>query len=142
MPLRVYHAGGRLRRGVFRLVLVDVRGRHVGRATAAAAAAAAARPATEAAVGAGRRVVRARRSHAGRLPHARQPVKRRRLHPLDQTVQRLHRLQFGHHLVQQPVWSRPGQVQRHAFRLYEQHNNRRTLIAGTVPRGRRRRNNI
>lgn len=116
MPLRVNHAGGRVRRGVFRLVLVDVRGRQrvgrTGHAAGAAAADATARSGTAdtAAVPTGRRVVRAHWSHAGCLPHARQPVKRRRLHPFDQTVQGLDCLQFGHHLVQQPVRPGPGQV--------------------------------
>lgn len=164
VPLRVYHAGGRVRRGVLRLVLVDVgRGRRwrrrrlgqwrrrwwrrrvgrpraragrtdrraatadrtdraaAGRAAATAgrdaaadrdaatdrdaqtAAAAAARSGTAATAGR-RRVVRTRLStHAGRLPHAGQPIERRGLHPLDQAVQRLHGLQLGHHLVEQPV---------------------------------------
>jgi len=92
----VYHTGGSVRRGVLRLVLVDVGRRHVY--DTAAGAAAAARAGARAAVGRGRRVVRVR-SHAGRLPHAGQPVERRRLHPLDQTVERLHGLEFGHHFV-------------------------------------------
>jgi len=97
VPLRVYHAGRSVRRGVLCLVLVDVGRRHV--CDAAADAAAAARAGARAAVGRGRRAVRVRSHHAGRLPHAGQPVERRRLHPLDQTVERLHGLQFGHHFV-------------------------------------------
>lgn len=116
MSLRVYHTGGRVRRGVFRLVFVDVRRKHVGRAATATTS----RPGA-ATAHTGRRVVRARRSHAGRLPHAGQPVKRWRFHPLDQTVERFHRLQFGHHLVQQPVRPRTGQVQRRTFCLFRHH---------------------
>lgn len=115
MPFRVYHAGGRVRRGVLRFVLVYLGGQRVGRAHPAAGAARETGPG--AAVAAGRRVVRARRSHARRLPHAGQPVKRRRLHPFDQTVERLHRLQLGHHLVEQPVRPGSGQVQRDALGL-------------------------
>jgi len=91
---------------VLRLVLVDVGRQHVYDAAAHAAAtdrAAGAR----AAIGRGRRVVRAC-PHAGRLPHAGQPVERRRLHALDQTVERLYGLEFGHHFVQQPVRPGPG----------------------------------
>lgn len=117
MSFRVYHAGRSVRRGVFRFVFVHVRRQQLDRAapnatatTATVATAVVTARATyttdasatadtdtaaaaAADTDAGRRhVVRARRSHAGRLPHAGQPVKRRRLHPLDQTVQRLHRL--------------------------------------------------
>lgn len=96
MSLGVYHAGGRVGRRVFRLVFIDVGREQVYRAarhtaataaTAAAAAAinaaAAARPGPGAARGAGCRVVDAGRSHARCLPHASQPVKRRRFRPLD-----------------------------------------------------------
>lgn len=87
---------------MFRLVLVDVDRRRVDDASGAAAATRAGARAR------GRsRVVRAR-SHAGSLPHAGQPVERRRLHPLDQAVERLHGLKFGHHFVQQPVRPGPG----------------------------------
>lgn len=100
MSLRVNHTGGHVARGMFRLVLVDVRRQRVcGARTAGAAAAAAAATCDRAPGATGRRVVRARRAHAGSLPHAGQSIKRRRFHSLDQAVQGLDRLQFGHHFV-------------------------------------------
>lgn len=96
MPLRVYHAGGGVRRRVFRLVLVDVRGQCIGLAAAgagetgsgadtgtAAGHYTARETGSDGTVRAGRRVVRPGRPHARRLPHAGQPVERRRFRPFD-----------------------------------------------------------
>lgn len=86
---------------------VGARGRGVGRGGAGAACRAAGRAAA------------ALRMRAG-LAHAGQPVEGRRLRALDQAVERLHRLQLRHHLVQQTLRPRACQVQRHPLRIGQQ----------------------
>lgn len=53
----------------------------------------------------------------GGFSHGSEAVEGRRLGALDEAVQRLHRLQLRHHLVQQALGPRPSQVQHHAFSL-------------------------
>lgn len=55
----------------------------------------------------------------GGLPHGGEAVEGRRLGALDEAVERLHRLQLRHHLVQQALGPRTSQIQHHAFSLYK-----------------------